>query len=403
LGGNDKALFRIVIMKIGVDVRCLMNARRTGVEEYTLSLLLNLLEIDQKNEYVLFLNSFKKTRFNFDIFLNYKNVVVKRFRVPNKLLNLSFWFLNWPKIDEMMGGMDLFFMPNIIFGCVSRKTKLILTMHDLSFERHPGHFSWKRRLWHIFINPQKLCKRADKIIAVSDSTKNDLVSVYKLNLKKVETVYSAVANDFNIISRNDKRLIEVQEKYKLPYKFILYLGTIEPRKNIIAAVKAFDRFHKFAYVTKNNELLKYKLVIAGEKGWLSEKIFEEIKTSPSQRSIYFIGKIPKNNKICVYNLASLFVYPSCFEGFGFPPLEAMKCGVPVIAGNNSSLPEVIGAGGILIDSDRPDEIYRAMKEILADKDFKEILITKGLKKAEEFCWKNTASKYLDIINKIGII
>lgn len=387
-------------MRICIDVRCLMDARRTGVEEYTLNLLLNLLEIDKKNQYVLFLNSQKKPSFNFDIFRKYTNLEIKRFKVPNKLLNFLFWYLDWPKIDKMVGGADVVFAPNIIFGSVSKKTKLLLTMHDLSFERYTEYFSWKRKFWHIFINPKKICQRADKIIAVSASTKNDLVSIYKINSSKIEMIHSSIAYEFEVLSRNDEKLIKAKEKYKLPYKFILYLGTIEPRKNICAVIKAFDEFHKFAYISKNEELLKYKLVIAGEKGWLSQEIFKEIKSARGSKSIFFIGKIPYNDKKYIYNLSSLFIYPSFFEGFGFPPLEVMKCGVPVITSNNSSLPEIIGSSGIIIDSSSPDEIYHAMKEILTNKNLKELLIRRGFQKSAEFDWRKSASKYLGIMEKM---
>jgi glycosyltransferase involved in cell wall biosynthesis len=387
-------------MKICIDVRCLMQKRRTGVEEYTLNLLLNLFEADQKNEYVLFLNSWKNPAFNFGVFEKFPNVKIRRFKIPNKILNFSFWYLGWPKIDEMAGGADAVFMPNIIFGCVSKKAKLILAIHDLSFERYPEHFSWKRRIWHMFINPKKICQKAHKIVAVSDSTKNDLTSIYKINPGKITTIHSAAGEEYKIIDRNSENLVKIKETYKLPYKFILYLGTIEPRKNIQAIIKAFDKFHQFAYETKHSELLRYKLVIAGEKGWLSREIFKELKITRSSKSIFFIGKITDKNKKYIYNLASLFVYPSFFEGFGFPPLEAMQCGVPVIASNNSSLPEVVGDGGILVDPDKPDEIYRAMKEILMNKELKNILIKKGLEKAEGFDWKKTAAGYLGIINKV---
>jgi len=377
-----------------------MTGRRTGVEEYTLSLLLNLFEIDQKNEYVLFLNSWKKPVFNFSIFNKFKNVKIKRLRIPNKILNFSFWYFSWPHINELCGGADLFFMPNINFEATSKKCKLILTIHDLSFERHPQYFSLKRRFWHNFINSKKLCKKADKIIAVSDSTKKDLVSLYKIKPEKIETVHSAVDDNFGIISRNDAELIKIKEKYHLPYKFMLYLGTIEPRKNICAIIQAYEKFHKLAYESKDEELLKYKLVIAGEKGWLSEKIFNEIRSASSRKSILFIRTIPEIDKKYIYNLASIFVYPSFFEGFGFPPLEAMRCGVPIIASNNSSLPEIVGNGGVLVDPDKPDEIFRAMKEILENKGLQDILVKKGLEKSREFDWKKTAFEYLGIIKKM---
>ncbi|MCX6763485.1 MAG: glycosyltransferase family 1 protein [Candidatus Moranbacteria bacterium] len=384
-------------MRIGIDVRCLTQGRRTGVEEYTLNLLENLFALDQENEYVLFFNSFKKSPADFEWLKKYPRVKLKAFRIPNKLLNLSFWYLGWPKIDRLIGGCDIFFMPNIIFGALGRKVKLILTIHDLSFERYPETFSWKRRLWHIFINPKKLCRRADKIIAVSDSTREDVAELYKINFQKLTTIYSGVAEKFQVIDRNSEKLLAVKEKYQLPYKFILYLGTVEPRKNIIGLIRAYDHLQKYAYKNNIEEIKKYKLAIAGQTGWLTGEIFSEIEKSEFKDKILNINFVDEADKEFVYNLASLFVYPSFFEGFGFPVLEAMACGVPVIASNNSSLPEIVGQAGILIDPDRPEEIYEAMKQVLTNKEFHNKLRAEGLKQAKKFSWQKSAKEFLKVI------
>jgi glycosyltransferase involved in cell wall biosynthesis len=375
-----------------------MAGRRTGVEEYTLNLLLNLLDIDQKNDYVLFFNSAKKPNFDFSVFKKFSNVQIKSLKIPNKLLNFSFWYLGWPHIDKLVGGADAVFLPNIIFYGVSKKTKLILTVHDLSFERYPETLSLKRRLWHAFINPKKMCQRADKIIAVSNSTKNDIISLYKIKSEKVIMIYSAVDDKFTQIDRNDLKLLSVKEKYKLPYKFILYLGTIEPRKNITGVIRAFDQLQKEAHRNDDKEVQKYALVIAGASGWKQEEIYREIHNATFVKHIQVTRFVEEEDKEYFLNLASLFVYPSFFEGFGFPPLEAIKCGIPIITSNNSSLPEIVGDGGILVDPDKPDEIFRAMKEILKNRELKEKLIQKGLKRSKEFDWKKTAREFLDMIN-----
>jgi glycosyltransferase involved in cell wall biosynthesis len=383
-------------MKICIDVRCLSEGRRTGVEEYTLSLLENLFEIDRKNKYVLFLNAWKEPRFDFSVFSKYPNVRLKKLRIPNKLLNLSFWYQDWPKINRLAGGADVVFSPNIIFGAVSKYVKHVTTIHDLSFERYPEYFSGKRRWWHIFINARKICRQANRIIAVSDSTKNDIVSLYGINPSKVTVIPSAVGDRFRIINRNSPELIKVKEKYNLPYKFVLFLGTIEPRKNIIALIRAFEALQKYAQENQKEELQKYKLVVAGSPGWKNEGIFQEINNSEFKDDIKIINFVDDEDKPYLYNLASLFVYPSFFEGFGFPPLEAMKCGVPVIASNNSSLPEIIGDAGILVDPDKPEEIYRAMREVLGSRELQLELIKKGFEKAEQFNWKRTAKKTLGV-------
>jgi glycosyltransferase involved in cell wall biosynthesis len=295
----------------------------------------------------------------------------------------------------MIGGVDLFFMPNIIFGSVSEKTKLIITIHDLSFEHYPESFSLKRRLWHVFVNPKKICQKADGIVVVSESTKNDLVRIYKINPRKIEVIYSAVSEKFSVISRNDKKMIEVKEKYKLPYKFILYLGTIEPRKNIIGIIKFFNDLQKIGLSeNKYKELLDYKLIIAGSKGWLSKKVFSELKKSEFKSSIRFVNYIPDSDKEYFFNLASLFVYPSLFEGFGFPVLEAMSCGVPVITSNVSSLPEIVADAAVMIDPNKPQEITEAAIKIILNKEFRENLIKKGINQAKKFNWQESAKNFI---------
>ncbi len=382
-------------MRIGIDIRCLVEGKNTGVEEYTVNLLHRLFELDKKNEYVLFINSWHNPKAELAQFGKYKNVSIKQFHIPNKLLNLSFWYLHWPHIDRMLGGVEKFWMPNINFVALSNDTKLILTIHDLSFEIFSETFSFKRKLWHHFINTRGLCKRADKIIAVSDSSKKDIVEYYGIDPAKVERIYNAVAEDIQQLDHNDPHLIAVKEKYHLPFNFIFYLGTIEPRKNIPAIVDAFDRLKSL----HNPELEKFKLVVAGGKGWGVDNIFRKMRNAKSTEDIIFTSCVTNQDKAAVYTLASLFVYPSFFEGFGIPVLEAMRCGVPVVTSNVSSLPEVVGDGAVMVDPDNPDEIYLAMKELLLNKDFYQQMKNKGLRQSIRFNWMTSARELLTILGK----
>jgi len=387
-------------MRIGIDIRCLAEERRTGVEEYTFNLLQHIFEIDQKNKYVLFFNSYKNPKIDFQWILKYPNVKIKIFHYPNKFLNFLFWYFDWPKIDLMLGGTDVFFMPNIIFASFSDKSKLMVTIHDLSFEQYRETFSWKRRWWHIFINPKHFCQRADKIISVSCSTKDDIVELYGIDPEKITVIYNGIADTFTPIDENNhkERFNEVRNRYGLPEKFILYLGTIEPRKNIVGVIQAYTRFQKYAFDQNNKSLADYFLVIAGYSGWLSESIFSEIENSEFKQKIIVTSPIKERDKVFVYNVSSLLVYCSFFEGFGFPPLEAMRCGIPVIASNNSSLSETVGDGGILIDPDKPQEIFDAMKEILSSKKMYDELIDRGSRRASNFDWNKTAENFLKIID-----
>ncbi|EKE20919.1 MAG: glycosyl transferase group 1 [uncultured bacterium] len=383
-------------MKIGIDIRCLSEGRRTGVEEYSINLLDKIFKEGTKHEYVLFLNSWKKPGIDLDWIKKYKNVEIKMFHFPNKILNLFLWYLNWPKIDKLLGGVDIFFMPNLNFIALSSESKLILTIHDLSFEYFPESFSFKRRLWHVFINPKKLIKKASKVLAISDSTRDDLAVFYKIDPKKIEVIYNGISDEFTKIDRNNPKLLEVKNRYKLPFNFVLFLGTFEPRKNIIGIVQAYEILRD----EKNKTLDRYKLVIAGSNGWKSKEIQKSIINSKYSQDIRWIKFIENEDKVYVYNLASLFVYPSFFEGFGIPPLEAMKCGVPVVAADNSSLVETVGEGGVMVDANRPDEIALASREFLLNKDFAESFSMDRFKQVQKFSWTKSAKKFLEVIEEM---
>lgn len=377
-------------MKIGIDIRCLAEGRHTGVEEYTLQLLENIFIQDRENQYLLFLSGHKEPVADFRWLEKYPNVSLRRFRWPNKVLNFCLWYFRWPKLDLLLGGTDIFFMPNLNFAAFSKNTRVYVTAHDLSFERYPETFSWKRRLWHAFVNFRSLCRRADKIVAVSESTAQDLRQLYNLPSDKVRVVPSGISSRFRPIDRNSVQLLQVKEKYHLPYWFILYLGTVEPRKNISALVQAYNRLQK----SDSSELQKYFLVIAGEKGWKCGEILKEIERSPFRDKILLTGFVDDEDKAALYNLSHLFVYPSFFEGFGFPPLEAAACGVPVIVSHTSSFPETIDHAGVMIDPYRPDELYRAMREVLLAKDLRQTLSARGLERVKEFHWHRTAQTIL---------
>ncbi|MFW5885129.1 MAG: glycosyltransferase family 4 protein [Patescibacteria group bacterium] len=352
-------------MRIGIDARCLQEGRNTGVEEYARGLIKRLAASYPKDQLILFVNSFGAVKEDFGWLGEVDNIEIKTFKIPNKLLNLSFWLFDFPRVDKMIGGTDVFFVPNFCFISLSRNCKKVLTVHDLSFEWMPETFSLKRRLWHFFVNPRRMCRRFDRILAVSDSTKQDLKSLYGINLQKIEVKQPFFDNAFleryNRNNFREKDITRVCNKYNLPRNYILFLGTIEPRKNINALIQAFD-YWKQSH--KSNDL---KLVIAGQRGWLYEKIFQEANKSDFKEEIIFTEFIEEEDKPFVYAGAWLFVFPSLFEGFGFPPLEAMASGVPVIASNHSSIPEVLGDEAILINPYRSYEIYLAINILLKDK------------------------------------
>lgn len=410
-------------MNIGVDIRSLLEKERSGVGEYTYQILNALFRIDQKNNYFLFYNSWKKVDDNFlSEWKNFDNVHFCGFNWPNKLLNFCFKFLRWPKIDRLVSlrgsasrrrrsnptdsqideiaaprkvgarndKLDTFFIPNLSFIALSSGVKKIITVHDLSFEFFPRFFSWKRRLWHWFVNPKKLIRGADKIIAVSENTKSDLMNLYGVAAEKVSVIYSGVSGGADI---SDVEL--VKKKYDLPENFILFLGTLEPRKNIEGLIRAFEILKQSFKLQASS----FKLVIVGPCGWLYKKILARAEKSPVYESIKLIDYISPEEKFAFYKLAKLFVYPSFYEGFGFPPLEAAAAGTPVIISTNSSLPEIIGEAALMVDPNNPAEMAKVMAECLADENLRAALIEKGKKQAEKFNWQGCAEETLKIFSQ----
>jgi glycosyltransferase involved in cell wall biosynthesis len=340
-------------------------------------LIKKLLKDYPDKKFIIFLNSFKSRGVQKRLLWlrKYKNIQIKHYHIPSKLLNFSLWFFNSPKIDRMLGGVDVFIAPNISFLAVSRDVKFILTVHDLSFERFKETFSWKRRFWHFIINPRRLCQRADEIWTVSNSTKWDLESLYKIPLSKVKVKPIVRKMKFN---KDESKLESVRDKYNLPKELILYLGTVEPRKNIINLVRAFE------YLKKNKKIeKKYKLVIAGQLGWRYKETVEYIKKSKFKQDIILTNFVGQKDKPYFYQLATIFIYPSLFEGFGIPVLEAMTNGTPVITSNNSSIPEVVGKAGIMIDPDRVDDLVDAIELVINDEKLREYYIKEGFKQAKK--------------------
>ncbi len=379
-------------MRIGIDVRCFAQGKNTGVEEYTRNALIAILEMDHDNEYVLFFNAWHKQKIDFSWIVQYKNVIIKQFAIPNKLLNLSLWLLHYPKLDKLCGGVDLFFMPNNNFCALSDDVIFLLNVHDLSFEHYKNSLSFKRRLWHFFVNPRFLVKRAQHIFAVSKATKIDLCETYGVVDTKVSSILNGMTSVVGKYNRNNIDLVSLKEKYSLPYRFILYFGTIEPRKNIINIIKAFDDLHS------RDKSINHKLVIAGACGWKGEKIFKAVSNAKYSKDIIVIEDIPENEKEMLYTLSSIFIYPSFFEGFGFPPLEAIACSVPTITSNTTSLPEVVKDKAIMVNPMRSDEIVEALMTIIVDKNFQEQLIQNSKDYALEFNWKIFARKFKKVLS-----
>ena len=365
------------MLKIGIDISPLTVSSRTGVGEYTYELLNALFNIDSENQYFLFYNSFKNVSHILPKW-EQKNVQIVRSVWPNKVFHFLLRVFHFPKlyilIEKKTGiKLDYFFSPNIGFHALSKNTKHILTLHDVSFEIFPECFSLKMRLWHAFLSPYKQCKSADIIFTPSENTKRDIVDLYKISEERIKVLSPGLSSLFS----------SVQKKYTLSQKYILFLGTIEPRKNIEGLLRAFELFGK--------DFPEYQLLIAGAKGWKNKHILEAIeKTS----NVQYIGYVPSEDKAALYTGASVFVYPSLYEGFGFPVLEAFAAGTPVITSSRSSLPEIAGDAAYFINPYNTFEIVEGLKRIVTDPDLSHLLVQKGFLQIQKFSWQKTAEQFL---------
>jgi len=369
-------------MKIGIDVRSLMDKNYSGVGWYTFNILKSLFELDKQNQYLLFYNSAHQVelpKFEFD------NVKYVGFNYPNKIFNLVVNFVSWPKIDKLVGGVDVFLVPNFHFISLTGVCNKVVVVHDLSFLQNPEFFSIKMWLWHKLILAKNILKSADVIVADSISTKRDLIELLNISVDKIKVIYLGVDDKYQRII-DDNKLAEVRNKYGLKDKFIFYLGTLEPRKNIESIIEAYNQMDT-----------DHQLVIGGGQGWKTDMIY---KLAKENANIKLIGYIDELDKPAVYSLASCLVYPSYYEGFGLPLLEAMACGCPVICGNNSSQGEIVADAGLIINPYNINEIKKAMELIIENKDFAGELASRGLKRSQNFSWDKTAKQVLEILKTI---
>jgi glycosyltransferase involved in cell wall biosynthesis len=316
----------------------------------------------------------------------------------------------YPKFDRIIDErfkvkLDLFICFNYELISLSSRLKKIVVAHDLSFAINPDWFSLKRRIkYQWLMNPYNFFKQTDLIIAVSENTKRDLMDLYKISENKIKVIYPGVSDLTNQAERNYlideatkinlKSNEAIKEKLNLPEKFILFLGTIEPRKNILGIIKAFETWKKGSKIAED-----YFLVLAGARGQASKGIWKAIKKSPFKDKIKYLSYVDENEKFVLYRLAKLFLYPSFYEGFGFPPLEAMSCGTPVIASISSSFPEVLGDSALLINPYDINDIVRGIEVMLENQEIRERFVKNGLERVKIFNWEKCALEWVNLISK----
>ena len=265
--------------------------------------------------------------------------------------------------------------------------KTVVTVHDLAFLLFPRTFNRLNRLYLSLLTRLSV-RRADRVIAVSSNTKNDIVRLLGVAPDKVVVVHHGVEPIFRKIS-DTSEIESFKRRRGLPDRYVLFIGTLEPRKNIQTLLVAFANLKKRSNVP-------HKLVIGGARGWLWNEILATIERLELQQDVVLPGYLPLDEEPLWYNGADLFVYPSLYEGFGFPALEAMACGTPVVTSNSSSLPEVVGDCGVLVDPTRPDELTEAIYRLLVTPSARGELSDRGLERAKSFSWSRAAERTIGV-------
>ncbi|MHB1002180.1 MAG: glycosyltransferase family 4 protein [Armatimonadota bacterium] len=268
---------------------------------------------------------------------------------------------------------------------------VITSIHDVSFKRHPEFFSLKDRVI-LDMGVRHSGRRAARILAISEYTKKEICELYSINPEKVTVVYPGVDTQFKPQDRVSAKEM-VKEKYGLDFPFVLSLGVIQPRKNLNRLLDAY-------VILKRDGNLNHKLVIAGKYGWKEANLKDRIEELGLRDDVVFTGYVPYEDLPNLYSAADLFVYPSVYEGFGLPPAEAMACGVPVITGNRSSLPEVVGEAGIMVDPYKPEEFADSIKRVLTDSSLYNMLSERGPAQAQKFSWDRMARQVVSIYHEV---
>jgi glycosyltransferase involved in cell wall biosynthesis len=376
-------------MRIGIDYTAAVR-QIAGIGRYTRGLVNALAKIDRINEYVLFTAGGKSSE---EWPANFKCRSVplsdRIFAIVWHRLRLPIW------VEAFIGRVDVFHSPDFLIPPV-RKAKTIVTVHDLSFIRLPECADANLRIYLEKAVPRSV-ERADLVLADSENTKDDLVELLGVPRSKVKVIYPGVDERFRPL-KDELALNDVRKRYELPSRFILSLGTLEPRKNLTRLIEAFSLLSLLSPFPFPFSPLS--LVIAGGKGWLYEDIFRKVEELGLGERVVFTGFVSDADLPVIYNLAELFVFPSLYEGFGLPVLEAMACGTPVVTSNSSSLPEVVGEAGLMVDPMDVEGLAEAMWRALSDHPLRERMIRSGMRRARGFTWEKSAEELLSLYKEL---
>jgi len=381
-------------MRIGIDYTAAVR-QGAGIGRYTRQLVHALAELDSQNQYILLAASagVDKATPWLQAMTGRANVRMVDLPVSDRALAILWHRLHLPLWVELFSGaLDIFHSPDFALPPV-RRARTILTIHDLSFMRVPQCSDPSLRSYLLQVVPASV-RRADVVLADSECTRTDVIELLSVDPARVKVIYAGVEQRFQRVQ--DAQVLDtVRSRYHLPTHFMLSLGTLQPRKNFERLIEAYARIRK--------ELGdKIKLVIAGGAGWMYEGIFRRVSELGLHDAVCFPGYVADEDLPALYTLADLFVFPSLYEGFGLPPLEAMACETPVVTSNTSSLPEVVGDAALMVDPLDVTVLAEAMQRILSDPALRDAMVRRGVMQARHFTWSRAAEKLLGIYQCLSL-
>jgi glycosyltransferase involved in cell wall biosynthesis len=376
-------------MRVAIDYTAAIY-QSAGVGRFVRSLVKALAELDRENEYVLVYAD--PPRGVKPSFPGAPNFVPLRVPVPDRVLTILWHRLGLPvPIDLITGRVDVFHSPDFVLPPVMRAAK-VLTVHDLAFLLHPECADAGLRNYLERTVPRSVA-RSDFILADSEHTKDDLICLLGVAPEKIEVVPGGVDPEFSPVEDAGRRE-EMRRTIGEGHPYILNLGVIEPRKNLVRLIEAFE-------MLKSRHDLPHRLVLAGKKGWLSDDIYRRAERSPLASEILFPGFVSEQDLPLLYAAADLFVFPSLYEGFGLPPLEAMASGVPVVVSRSSSLPEVVGDAALMVRPENAEELSEAMARVLTDDGLRTAMVARGLQQSRRFTWGAAAQRMLAAYRRLA--